>query len=327
MQWCDCVHFVSTACSAVGLRNSGRSESPSGSWAYQVPWSGIDPRVPEGGIPTSRGPHGSASRAEAIERQRVASSMITLSVDGSPMLTYVAVPEGSGPFPGVVVAQAHAGVDALVRSTCDRIAQAGFAVAAPYLYHRLEADCSFDDLMTIERTDPRFEQIVRPLRFKIKDDEVVRDMNAAIEHLRTQALVGDSPVGVTGFCSGGRAAYLMATRNASIRAAACFYPTDIFESFGGGPPPFAGSDRITAHVAGFFGSDDDNPSPADVARIDAELTRLGVEHSFHSYDATEHGFMGPEGGRDRYRERAADDAWSQMLALFNARLQAPMGAT
>ena len=60
----------------------------------------------------------------------MASSMITLSVEDSPMLTYVAVPEGNGPFPGVVVAQAHAGVDALVRSTTftSRTISSSFAV-------------------------------------------------------------------------------------------------------------------------------------------------------------------------------------------------------
>ena len=32
------------------------------------------------------------------------SSFTTLNVDGIPMKTYVAVPDGDGPFPGVVVA-------------------------------------------------------------------------------------------------------------------------------------------------------------------------------------------------------------------------------
>jgi carboxymethylenebutenolidase len=255
------------------------------------------------------------------------SEMITLPVEGSPMLTYVAVPDGPGPFPGVVVAQAHAGLDPLVRESCDRIAQAGYAVAAPYLYHRLGDMCTFDELMTIQRSDSeRFAAKVTPLRFMVKDNEIVLDMNTALQHLRSETLVGDNPIGVMGYCSGGRVAYLMATRSASIKAAACFYPTDLFESFGGGPSPFAASDRIGAHIGGYFGIGDDNPSPEHVARIDAELTRLGVDHLFRTYDNVEHGFMSPEGGRDRFRPDTSEDAWDLMMALFDQHLKAPMSA-
>jgi hypothetical protein len=31
-------------------------------------------------------------------------------------------------------------------------------------------------------------------------------------------------------------------------------------------------------ILGLFGAEDKNPSPAEVAQIDAELTRLGKEH-------------------------------------------------
>jgi carboxymethylenebutenolidase len=35
-------------------------------------------------------------------------------------------------------------------------------------------------------------------------------------------------------------------------------------------------------ILGLFGAEDKNPSPAEVAQIDAELTRLGKEHEFHT---------------------------------------------
>jgi carboxymethylenebutenolidase len=118
----------------------------------------------------------------------------------------------------------------------------------------------------------------------------------------------------------------MATRDSSIKAAACFYPGNTFESGGGGPSPFAASNRITTHMAAFFGNDDVNPSPADAARLDAELTRLGVEHSFHSYDGTAHGFMNDTRARD-YREASATDAWDKLMTLFSERLKAPVAAS
>ena len=249
------------------------------------------------------------------------SEWTTLTVDGSPMWTYAAAPDGAGPRPGVVVIQHISGVDSFITSVCDRLALEGYAAVSPNLYHRQEERCSLEDLLALRRDDPRWDEIVMPLRGRIADDEVVRDVNAAIAHMRAAMDVGDRPVGVTGFCMGGRMSYLMATRSASVRAAACFYPGNIFESNGGGPSPFAASDRITTHVAGFFGNDDANPTPADVARIDVELVRLGVEHSFYCYDGTGHGFMNPDSARS-YREASARDAWHKLMELFEERLKA-----
>ena len=58
----------------------------------------------------------------------MAGAFVTLDVDGSKMKTWVAVPDGPGPFPGVVVAQHAGGMDTFIRSVCDRLAEAGFAV-------------------------------------------------------------------------------------------------------------------------------------------------------------------------------------------------------
>ena len=68
-------------------------------------------------------------------------------------------------------------------------------------------------------------------------------------------------------------------------------------------------------MIGFFGREDGNPSPEDVTRIDAELTRLKKWHEFHLYNNAGHAFQNfwsPE----RYRERAARASWTEMLAFF-----------
>ena len=57
------------------------------------------------------------------------------------------------------------------------------------------------------------------------------------------------------------------------------------------PPPLEQASNIRAPMLGLFGSDDENPSPADVENIDAELTRLGKEHHFISYAGAGHAFL------------------------------------
>lgn len=228
----------------------------------------------------------------------------TVQFDGEPMRCYVTVPEGSGPFPAVIVIQHAGGVDAFVQTMTDRIAEAGFVGVAPDLYHR-EDPSSADDPMTCMS--------------RLRDKTIVADVNAAIEHAKALPEVSAERIGITGFCMGGRVAYLMATKRPDLKAAVVFYGGNIFVPWGEGPSPFEGTAEIACPILGLFGEDDPNPSPSDVARLDAELTRLGKPHEFHSYAGAGHAFMNE--GRPSYRPDAARDAWRRCIAWFDRYLK------
>jgi carboxymethylenebutenolidase len=251
--------------------------------------------------------------------------LVTIEVDGSRMETYVAVPDGTGPFPGVVVGQHRLGIDVFMRNVCDRLAGAGIAAAAPDIYHRHWDKALFDEITGLPRGDEHAEEMLRPLSSTLTDEEIVHDMNGALAHLRTVPSIGTAPLGVLGFCMGGRIAYLMATRNSSLKAAGCFYPGGVFDSKGGGPSPFAASDRIMGAVTCFFGKDDSNPSPEHMERMDKELTRLGVEHTFHAYEGVGHAFMDPSNVHG-FKQEVMDDAWPKAIAFFNEKLTAAIRA-
>ena len=86
-----------------------------------------------------------------------------------------------------------------------------------------------------------------------------------------------------------------------------------------GPSPFERASGIPCPMIGFFGMEDTNPSPDDVNKIDAELTRLKKWHEFHRYNNTGHAF---QNFRDvRYRERAARGLWAELLAFFTEHLK------
>ena len=227
----------------------------------------------------------------------------SVDVDGA-MRCYVALPAGDGPSPAVVVIQHAGGVDDFVQSMTDRIAEAGFAGIAPDLYHREDPNSSDDPLTRMGR---------------LRDDQVVKDVNAAIAHVKTLPEARADSIGITGFCMGGRVSYLMAAQNPELRAAVVFYGGNIKRPWGDGPAPFDMSDRISCPVLGLFGEEDGNPNPADVAEIDARLTSLNISHEFHSYSGAGHGFMGA--GRPAYREDAANDAWTKCVAWFRRYLE------
>ena len=105
-----------------------------------------------------------------------------------------------------------------------------------------------------------------------------------------------------------------------IKAAAVFYGGRILQPLGGdGPSPLEQTANISSPVLGLFGEDDQNPTPADVATIDAELSKHGKEHEFHMYPGCGHGFHC--NARDSYRPESARDAWGKTIAWFDAHLK------
>lgn len=216
-----------------------------------------------------------------------------ISVDGSAMRCFVALPEGGSTHPGVIVCMHAYGLDGFIREICRRLATHGIAALAPDVYHR-QGDA-------IENPMERMGLI--------RDDSALRDLNAATALLRGLPEVDAARCGVIGFCMGGRLAWLHATDDAELRAAVTLHGGNIMVPWGDHPTPFERSDRIACAVLGLFGADDPNPSPADEAKLDAELKRLGVVHEFVSYAGAGHAFLNERGAN--YHEEAAKDAWAR----------------
>ena len=227
-----------------------------------------------------------------------------VGVNGEQMRCYLSTPAGGGSFPAIVVIQHAGGVDDFVRGMTDRFAAAGYVGIAPDLYHREDPNASDDPMTRMSR---------------LRDASIVRDVNAAVEHLKGLSEVRADRIGITGYCMGGRVTYLMAAQNGDLKAAVVCWGGNIMVPWGGDPSPFALTWQIGCPVLGLFGEDDANPGPADVAKLDAELTRLGKAHEFHSYSGAGHAFMSE--GRPSYREEAAKDAWNKCIAWFDRHLK------
>ncbi len=233
----------------------------------------------------------------------MASFTRTLEVNGKDMDVYGCLPEGRGPFAAIVVIQHAPGVDAFIRTMVERFAHAGFAAVAPDLYHRLPGG--------------------RPLeRMKqLKDREIIADVNATVENLRRDPGIDGERLGITGFCMGGRIAYLMAAANRDFKAAVVFYGGNIMAAWGEGEPaPFARTAEIRCPLLFHFGEEDTNPSPDDMRRLDAELTRHGKAHEFHTYSNAGHAFMNFTNA-ERYRGDAENVAWPRTLEFLGRYLR------
>lgn len=228
----------------------------------------------------------------------------TIEVQGQTMAVYGGLPPGAGPFPGIVVIQHAPGVDTFIRSIVDRLAEAGYCALAPDLYHRLDS-------------------ALEPMR-KLKlltDPEVIADVNATIAHLCARREVDPGRLGITGFCMGGRVAYLMAATNPLLKAAVVYYGGNIMVPWGEGvAAPFARTPQINCPLMFHFGAEDTNPSPDDMRALDAELTRHNKAHEFHVYPNAGHAFMN-FANAERYREAAAKVSWPRTLAFLDRHLR------
>lgn len=228
----------------------------------------------------------------------------TIQVNGHPMRVYIGVPEGEPKRRGLLVAQHGPGVDGFIQDVVHRLFRQGYVAAAPTLFHRQPAE--------LQEGQTRVGML--------KDDEIIADMNATLAHMKSlkEATVG--PVGIVGFCMGGRVSYLMAAANSKIKACTVFYGGNILKPWGGPPTPFERIKDISCPVIGFFGAEDTNPSPEDVKKIDAEMTRHGKAHEFHTYHGAGHAFQNFLDAA-RYRERPARGTWTEMLAFFSQHLR------
>jgi carboxymethylenebutenolidase len=224
--------------------------------------------------------------------------------DESPMRLFVSVPVGSGPFPAVMVMQHQGGVDEFIQRMTQRLARAGYIAAAPDLYHRDGPDCR-DDIAT--------------RRSRLSDRRIINDVAATAAFLQGHSAVERDRLGVIGFCMGGRLAYLSAAANRGLKAAVAFYPGNTFRAWGRDlPSPFERTAEIHCPIQAHFGADDANPSPLDMAKLGAELTRFAKPHEFFAYANAGHAFM--DDAKESYRGHADDAAWPRTLEFLHRHL-------
>jgi len=219
---------------------------------------------------------------------------------------YAAIPDGSGPHPAVVIAFHVGGLDDFDRKMADQLAEAGFVAVVPDLFHRFSKEVM---------DGPRLDRLGH-----LKDADIIADMNAAVDFLTANSAINGDRIGVTGFCMGGRIAWLMAASNQIFKCTVPFYGGNIMGNWGPGDTPFSMANKINCPMLFHFGAEDGNPSVADRDTFDAELKRLGKDFEFHTYDGAGHAFM-DHTNPDRYHEASAAAAWPRTIDFFNNHLK------
>jgi carboxymethylenebutenolidase len=228
----------------------------------------------------------------------------TVNVGGSPMRILHTTPAGPGPHPAMVLMFHRGGFDGFTDKVADDLAAAGYVVAAPDVYHY-----------------PPVHDKAEDNAFPV-DPEIIADIGATLEYLASRGDVDMRRLGIIGHCMGGRMSFLGASTHPQFKACVAYYSGNMFKPWGdeNGPTPFDRLKDMKAEVAGFFGNDDQNPSPDDVAKLDAELTRLGIKHGFNQYDGAGHAFQNFLSD-ERFRPDQTADSWAKTVPFLDGVLK------
>lgn len=207
---------------------------------------------------------------------------------------YLAVPEGEGPFPALVLIHEWNGLVDRVRQVADAMADEGYVALAADLFQGRTGSNPDENraLMAEANADP---------------DAVIANLNAAVNFLRARDDVTGA-IGTMGWCFGGGIALSYALGGEHHDATAIFYGRLVTD-----PEVLAAIDH---EVYGTFAEMDGGIPPDQVNQFVDALRAQGIENDVHIYDAVNHGFWLRVDDDPELRTAPAADAWERLKAYL-----------
>ena len=218
---------------------------------------------------------------------------------------YRACPAKGRLFPMVLVVQEIFGVHEHMKDLCRRLAHLGYCAVAPELYARQGDVSKISDI----------QEIIGKVVSKVPDAQVMSDLDTTITWAGKSSKADTTRVAITGFCWGGRIAWLYAAHNPRLKAAAAWYGRiegDTSPLTPKNPMDYAGG--LRAPVIGFYGGKDTGIPLSSLDKMRSALKVVGDPSQIIVYPEAQHGFNADY--RPSYDPAAAMDAWKKMLEWF-----------
>ncbi|HTM85382.1 MAG TPA: alpha/beta fold hydrolase, partial [Mycobacterium sp.] len=225
-----------------------------------------------------------------------------------------ATPDGSGPWPGVVMYPDAGGPRATFDQMAAQLADEGYAVLVPDMYYRDAGWAPFD--MSTVFGDPAERQRLFSMITSVTPDIMAADASAFFDYLQARPEVTGDKFGTTGYCMGGRTSLVVAGRVPDrVAAAMSFHGGGLAADDPGSPHLLAGDMQAAIYVGG--AQNDASFTAAHAETLEQALTAAGVEHTIETYPGG-HGFAVPDNAP--YDAAAAQQHWAAMESFFGARL-------
>ena len=215
---------------------------------------------------------------------------------------YLAVPEGAGPFPALVIVHEWNGLTDRVRQVADNFAAEGYVTLAVDLYDGRTGSNPEENMALVGEV-------------QANQAKMLANMNAAVALLKERPDV-TGRVGAMGWCFGGGVALSFGLDGDNHDATAIFYGSLVND-----PERLA---HMSHEVYGTFAALDQGIPPEAVASFEAALRQAGIANDLHVYDDVQHGFWLRVDQEPETRTAPALDAWQRLKAYLDRTLRAPM---
>ena len=243
-------------------------------------------------------PTGSTSPISVpVDDPSVTGSDVTFQ-SASQVSAYLARPKAEGTYPGVIVIHENRGLTDHIRDVARRLAKAGYVALAPDLASRAGGT----NAVGADKITGYFANV--------KPEDLVSDLNAAVDFLAQQNGVTPDKYGVVGFCFGGAYTLRLAAANPKILAAVPYY--------GVTPDPASIMSATNAAILGQYGATDQRVD-ATIPALEQVMQANGKTFEKRVYDGAGHAFNNDTG--QSYNEAAALAAWKDTLGWFNKYLK------
>jgi len=227
----------------------------------------------------------------------VTSKEVSYKSGGETVKAILSTPEGSGPFPGIIVIHEWFGLNDWVKEQASKLTGEGYVTLAIDLY-RGKVATSGDEAHELMRG--------------LAEDRVKRDLVAAFEFLSAQPSVKQDRIGAIGWCMGGGIALDLALEEPKLAADVVNYGHLVTDP--------AEVKKIHAPILGLFGAEDRGITPADVNKFREEMDKQGKKADITIYPDAGHQFENPN-NKEAYRPKDAEDAWTKTIAFFDNTLR------
>jgi len=205
---------------------------------------------------------------------------------------YLAVPDGAGKKPAIVVIHEWWGLNDWVKGRADAFAKQGYVALAVDLY-RGKVASDADTAHQLMRGMP--------------EDRAVRDMKAAVAYLRSRPDVDGTKIASIGWCMGGGYSLALALAEPTLAGTVIYYGHLVTE-----PTTIAG---LKVPLLGNFGGKDQGIPPADVKAFEEAARKAGDSVDFKIYPDAGHAFASSP-DPSVYRPADANDAGKRTDAFL-----------
>jgi carboxymethylenebutenolidase len=218
--------------------------------------------------------------------------MITFPSGTEKPSAYLALPEGTGRKPAIIVIQEWWGLNDFVKGKADEFAKKGYVGFAPDLYRGKVA------------TDP---DTAHQLMRGMPEDRAIRDLKAAFDYLRSRDDVDATRIASVGWCMGGGYSLALALEQPKLAGAVIYYGRLVTED--------AKIKSLAVPLLGNFGGKDEGIPPDSVREFERKAKAAGKSVDFKIYPNAGHGFASSRDPKV-FRPDDAKDADARTDAFF-----------